>query len=407
MGWMELRGGILVALGLVGCVGRELGDDSRGDDAGDDGASSDDDGTSDASTTVASTTVASTTVASTTVATSDSGDDGPGCMADPEAYEQVAFCVAVGDEQACGDCSDAACRDAAILASGACFGEFQGVLCGPERIAGQCCYVAEVLDQGCAGRPLLHAGTAVVASTRARDDWGAATRPGLAALDADARARACAAWREVAVAEHASIASFARFTLDLLAHGAPAELVLEAQQAMGDEVVHARLAFGLAGAYAGASIGPDRLRVPEAGARTLEAAVVAAVLEGCVGETIASARAGHARDAARDPAVIKVLTVIARDERRHAQLAWRFVAWALRRAPQLADAVAAAFDGVDPGGPGAGCDAEDDLRAHGILPVEESLALGREVLRDVVRPCAATMLRRLAHPGARDAVDCA
>ncbi|MBK8237348.1 MAG: ferritin-like domain-containing protein [Deltaproteobacteria bacterium] len=363
MGWMELRGGILVALGLVGCVGRELGDDSRGDDAGDDGPSSDDDGTSDASTTVASTTVASTTVASTTVATSDSGDDGPGCMADPEAYEQVAFCVAVGDEQACGDCSDAACRDAAILASGACFGEFQGVLCGPERIAGQC--------------------------------------------NADARARACAAWREVAVAEHASIASFARFTLDLLAHGAPAELVLEAQQAMGDEVVHARLAFGLAGAYAGASIGPDRLRVPEAGARTLEAAVVAAVLEGCVGETIASARAGHARDAARDPAVIKVLTVIARDERRHAQLAWRFVAWALRRAPQLADAVAAAFDGVDPGGPGAGCDAEDDLRAHGILPVEESLALGREVLRDVVRPCAATMLRRLAHPGARDAVDCA
>lgn len=404
MGWMELRGGILVALGLVGCVGRELGDDSRGDDAGDDAGSSDDDGT----TSVESTTVASTTVASTTAATSDDGgDDGPGCMADPEVYEQVRFCLAVGDEQACGDCSDQACRDAAVFASGACFGEFEALLCGPERVDGQCCYVAEVIDQGCAGRPLLHDGAAVMAGTRGRTDWGASARPRVTALATDARARAGAAWREVALAEHASIASFARFTLDLLAHGAPAELVLEAQRAMGDEVVHARLSFALAGAYLGAAIGPDRLPVPEGGARSLVEAVVAAVREGCVGETIAAARACRARDVARDPAVVKVLSIIARDERRHAQLAWRFVAWALRRAPELHEAIADAFATVDLGGPGAGCDADEGLRAHGVLSFEESLALGREVLREVVQPCAATLLRQRPHRAPYDAVDCA
>jgi hypothetical protein len=48
--------------------------------------------------------------------------------------------------------------------------------------------------------------------------------------------------------EHASVAAFARFTLDLLALGAPADLVQSAQQALGDEIAHAELCFGLAGA---------------------------------------------------------------------------------------------------------------------------------------------------------------
>ena len=56
------------------------------------------------------------------------------------------------------------------------------------------------------------------------------------------------AWTTAARAEHASVASFARFTLQLLHLGAPADLVADAQQAALDEVRHARLCFGVASA---------------------------------------------------------------------------------------------------------------------------------------------------------------
>jgi hypothetical protein len=196
----------------------------------------------------------------------------------------------------------------------------------------------------------------------------------------------------LSAAARASIASFARFALDLLAVGAPAELVVAAQRAMGEEVVHARLAFGLASRYGGVAVGPGPLAQPPAQPRTLEEIVVAAVVEGCVGETIAAARAEHARQAARDEAVAGVLAVIARDERRHAQLAWRFVSWAVRRHPALQRAVARAFATVDVSGAGAGCDDDPRLRGHGVLGTEESLALAREIVEEVVLPCAAALL---------------
>ena len=59
--------------------------------------------------------------------------------------------------------------------------------------------------------------------------------------------------------EHASIAAFARFSLELLAFGAPPDLVEQAQAAMADETRHAKLCFALAGAYAERPIGPGAL----------------------------------------------------------------------------------------------------------------------------------------------------
>lgn len=52
-------------------------------------------------------------------------------------------------------------------------------------------------------------------------------------------------WLDSALLEHASIASFARFSLHLLAVGAPPELLERTQRAALDEIEHARLAFAI------------------------------------------------------------------------------------------------------------------------------------------------------------------
>jgi hypothetical protein len=130
--------------------------------------------------------------------------------------------------------------------------------------------------------------------------------------------------------EHASIAAFARFSLQLLSLGAPSELVDACTQALSDETTHTKLCFELASAYAGHAIGPGPLDI----GRSLEATslvdvVELVIAEGCFGETRAALEALAAADAATDPVIAAAYAQIARDEQRHAELAFRFVRWAL------------------------------------------------------------------------------
>jgi hypothetical protein len=129
--------------------------------------------------------------------------------------------------------------------------------------------------------------------------------------------------------EHASIAAFARFALQLLALAAPAELVEAATSAMADETRHAKLCFGLASRYSNAILKPGPLPMEGALDGTdLLSTVDLAVTEGCIGEVSAALEAAWTASATRDPAVRRVLESIADDEARHAALAFRFVAWA-------------------------------------------------------------------------------
>ena len=52
-------------------------------------------------------------------------------------------------------------------------------------------------------------------------------------------------WLKIAEAEHASVASFARFTLQLLSLGSPSELLVSSQKAEIDEINHAKYAYTL------------------------------------------------------------------------------------------------------------------------------------------------------------------
>jgi hypothetical protein len=187
---------------------------------------------------------------------------------------------------------------------------------------------------GSCGRPFLVAGEARLAP--ACDTPGGWTRP--SALDATAlsvneRRQLAEHWTEMGRMEHASVAAFARFTLDLLSLGAPAELVVASQRALSDEIEHARLCFGLASAYAGRSVGPGALAMDGAlDERSFETIVTTAIREACVGETLAALEAEAELAEASDPEVRRVLERIAADEARHAELGFRFLRWALDRA---------------------------------------------------------------------------
>jgi len=192
----------------------------------------------------------------------------------------------------------------------------------------KCCYYYCV--GACCGRPLLIGGHARLADAVARIDWADHRESDAAVPDAKTAAGLRDAWLADAAAEHASIASFARFSMDLLVCGAPPELVTDAHRAAIDEVEHARLCFGIASSLADGVFGPGPLDL--AGAQpsaTLADAVAAAVVEGCIGETTAALLAQTAAGRARHGHVRDALATIAEDETRHAELAWRFVRWAI------------------------------------------------------------------------------
>ncbi len=251
------------------------------------------------------------------------------------------------------------------------------------------------------GRPFIVDEQVITAPALARGDWSVL----IAALHAPAGLRAPLAryWTQVACCEHASIASFARFILQLLAVGAPPALVLAAAQALADEVEHARLCFAIASQHAGHDVGPGPL--PQAGAPGAEGLVEiveAVIREACVGETLSALEVREAAARAEDPGLRRILRKIAEDEQRHAELGWRFVQWALVGAETAVQARALrAFDAAIAG---AHADAErmsreraaSELRGHGVLDGPLRAAVWREGLRSMVAPAAAgvTMGRR-------------
>ena len=250
------------------------------------------------------------------------------------------------------------------------------------------------------------AGHATTAPLARRGDWlaqlGAAV-PGCSASEREALARS---WRTAALGEHASVAAFARFVLDLLALGAPPELLIAAQHALAEEVTHARLCFALAARYGDEPHGPGPL-APGGEPTSRDAVDIAcsAVIEGCVGETVSATEVAIARDATSDPVVRGVFARIAEDEQRHAALAWRFVRWALAQWPELRDPVARAF-ATALASPIVPDDGAPDLREHGRLGGRERAAIARAVRDEVIAPSASSLLAaRTAASDASDASD--
>ncbi|MFO0619248.1 MAG: ferritin-like domain-containing protein [Polyangiaceae bacterium] len=266
---------------------------------------------------------------------------------------------------------------------------------GPMVSGDQCCYAVHATFCG-VGRPFVVDGEISVARVVPRDAWRRGPRPSVTGLSAEERDELARAWRRDALLEHASIASFARFALDLLALGAPADLVADAHRAALDEIAHAELCFALASAYDGAPTDPGLLRVvggEEARANDLIALAVSTFEEGCIGETAAALVAAEQLGRASDSAVRAALTRIAEDESRHAELAWRTLAWAVRAGGrEVVGALVGALDrATSRSAPAVEATPRARLQAHGGLDESRRQAIVCEVLRDIVAPALSAL----------------
>jgi hypothetical protein len=225
--------------------------------------------------------------------------------------------------------------------------------------------------------------------------------PDVRALGDEDRNAIAAYWADVGLMEHASVAAFARFALELLSLGAPPSLLAATHAAMADEMAHARDAFALAGAYAARPIGPGPLDTSSALANRSPLDIVrTAIVEGCIGETVAAVTASEALRHTKDPAVRAALARVVPDETRHAELAWRFVQWVLHDGPGELRAAAARelVTMIESEIPSPHADvasddvASDVLHAHGVLTPAENAAIRARVLSEVILPCARALV---------------
>lgn len=450
-----LRRRILTGLGLVavvpgGCVGEadpsgtvgaatgatasSTGDDApttgtpttgvptTGDATGPGASTTDDGATTDGSTTAPAGSEGTGPTGSFTTDTGDPpGTSSTGGTTDA-ADDTTTAAVDMTDVERCFLPVDGACPDLMKAAEVYfCTDQLEPVLAwisGPIAVGDKCCYQVDVDFPGgncIPGRPFVVDGRVRLAPVRVgARGWDARARggrrgaahrvrgsaaPDLAGLDAPTRARLGDAWARDAAFEHASVASFGKLALDLLAFGAPAALLRDVHAAALDEVRHAELTFALASHYLGAPVGPAALVEAAAfsGSRSLAELAAAAVREGCVGETLAAAVAAAQHEAATDPAVRSLLAVVAADEGGHAGLAYRIVAWALASGDAaVRRSVQDAFHGALQAVRGEAADVDEPpvagMRAHGRFTRAEEIAERRRAVDEVIVPAMTRLL---------------
>jgi len=213
--------------------------------------------------------------------------------------------------------------------------------------------------------------------------------------------------------EHASVASFSRFSLELLRFAAPPQLLVAAHQAGADEVRHARHAFALASLFDKTRAGED-VSGAKLGAFPVETVHLSPDLssmagrayeEGCEGESAAVARLAYAATvmSADSPARMPVKELL-EDEARHAALAWATVRWALKKGarPDQKLGVSAASGLkrlLDPS------PREQDHESlpvgivwGGRIPEKQSQAIGREAARNWVQPWMQASINDINQP---------
>lgn len=204
------------------------------------------------------------------------------------------------------------------------------------------------------GRQLRHNGRVLLPPV-ARRAWSSTRVESISAeLTPTQRATLARRWIENARTEHASVAAFARLTLDLMTLGAPAKLLVDAQKDALDEVRHAELCFALARSFDGNEVGPapfseisSASELPSSRVRALSHLAVDSLVDGALLEGMSARVVARLARSVTEPSVRDVLLEIARDEGRHAAHGWDVVLFCLEEggAPVL-DALRGALAGL-------------------------------------------------------------
>lgn len=190
---------------------------------------------------------------------------------------------------------------------------------------------------GAWGRPLRVRGRQLHPNLREGSDWTRGEQPCPDGLDEATRVALAALWLHDAQKEHASVPAFSRVSWMLAAVGAPAELLEGAHRAAMEEIEHTRLCFALAAGYAGHSrtvdAMPDLLCGMDFGDDPLVTLAVESLEDGCLLEDYNADVAAACARACREPATLRVLQIIAEEERSHAHFSWQVLRWVLARDP--------------------------------------------------------------------------
>jgi hypothetical protein len=184
------------------------------------------------------------------------------------------------------------------------------------------------------GRQLRRRGKVLLPPIADSADW---SRIDLAvSVPDELRVPLAARWRENGRTEHASVAAFARLTLDLVALGAPADLIEAANRDAKDEIRHADLCFSIARALDGRSESPGPFpAVQHAGglprSRTLALAqlAVSSLVDGALHEGLSARVIARLARRCEEPIVREALLELAADEGRHSAHGWDVVEWCL------------------------------------------------------------------------------
>jgi hypothetical protein len=129
---------------------------------------------------------------------------------------------------------------------------------------------------------------------------------------------------EMARLEAASVDAFRHLRRELVAHGAPRHLIRAAERAARDEIRHARMTRALAHRYGSVALSPN---VEPRPVRDLIGMAIENAVEGCVREAFGALVACWQGRAAVDPVIRAAMARIARDETRHAALAFQVNGW--------------------------------------------------------------------------------
>ena len=163
------------------------------------------------------------------------------------------------------------------------------------------------------------------------------------ALPVNRASDTAADWIDQGLGEHASIASFAAFTISLMTNQAPPDLVRDALKAALDELDHAERSFGLArilsqgeGIMVPGPLPASQIRFES----DLTSLAIATAREGCIEETMSALELAIQADeltalleddllnkSTTDRILLESKWKIAMDEARHSSLAWRTIQW--------------------------------------------------------------------------------
>jgi hypothetical protein len=205
-------------------------------------------------------------------------------------------------------------------------------------------------------------------------------------------------WLDAGVAAHAARAAQAEFAARLLRLEAPPPLRHGAARALLDEAAISAACLDLARRYGAAEVAlapiPKRELPADGGRNEL---VLGTLRRGCIAATVESCCAREALEHCQEAAAREVLLQLEHGRARSAQLAWRFLSWALRgTSAELADQVRVAVLTAlgTQSTPPRLSPSERQLSRHGILGGAQRFIIEQRVLREVVLPCMENALAR-------------